>query len=321
MSESFGHFLQSQKWEKYEKSEGNETCWLDGEGYHALAVVKNTPLGKYLFVPYGPAVKELRYMETALLALKSLAQDKEAMFVRIEPTWVLVDKKSGSSEVEDGLTVDFLRKMKCKKSHDIDPAHTWVVDLGLSEEELLAQNERDRVRHWRNHEKRGVTIRKTKEPEEIKVLAELLARLGEARKFTPQDLMHLQRQLEAGFGTLYIAEYEGKAIAATLVDDYDGVRFVMHAAADDEYRKVRAGTTLALEAMMDFKREGGKWFDFWGITTSQNPQHPWYGFTQYKKSFGGKQVDYAGTWDMVVRPVRYQAYRAVRAVNRTLRKV
>ena len=42
--------------------------------------------------------------------------------------------------------------------------------------------------------------------------------------------------------------------------------------------------------IIDAKHNGRKKFDFWGVTTSEDPNHPWYGFTKFKKSFGGELV-------------------------------
>ncbi len=314
------NLLQSRAWEKYAKSEGRETIWRDGDGYEALAIVQETPLGKYLFCPYGPAItgaekketgeaereRELRALDFALDSLRAAARERGAFFVRIEPTVAF-------SEAE-------LKERGLVKSHDIEPAHTWVIDLTQAEEEILDGIEKTKVRHWRNHGKKGITIRTSTDPEEITILASLLQKVGERDNFTPQDAKHLKGQMEAGFATLYIAEYEGKAIAASLVYDYDGVRYYAHAGADDEYKKLTAGTILLVEMIMDARRMGAKRFDFWGITTSEDPKHPWYGFTQYKKSFGGYEVDYAGTWDLPMSKMKYRIYQMIRKVNRGLRK-
>ena len=72
---------------------------------------------------------------------------------------------------------------------------------------------------------------------------------------------------------------------------------------------------------MEAKEAGKKRFDFWGVTTSEDPSHPWYGFTQYKKSFGGELVTYSGTYDLVTNAAKYKAYGLLRKANRLKRKV
>ena len=127
--------------------------------------------------------------------------------------------------------------------------------------------------------------------------------------------------MRAGFATLYIAELDHTPIAASLVYDYDGVRYCVHAAADYEHRKLSVGAILLIQRIIDAKRNGMKEFDFWGITTSRDKRHPWYGFTQFKKSFGGVQKDYARTWDLPIKKSQYQLYKIIRQLNRARRKI
>jgi len=328
-STEFGHFLQSRDWEKYEQLEGETTFWREGEGWHALALLKHTPLGNYLYLPYGPALLDASRLQPALEDLKKLAREQQAFFIRIEPTLPLRNKgkndtgsESYHNESENTFfTVNQLKNLGLKKSHDIDPANTWVIDLPDSAGELLDKMEKDRVRRWRNLDKKGIKIRTSKDPEEITILSELLKKLSHERQFNPQDENHLKNQLKAGFATLYVAELEGEPVAASLVYDYDDTRFAVHAADDPAHHNLRAGVSLTIQKMLDAQATSKKFYDFWGITTSNNPKHPWYGFTKYKKSYDGRQVDYSGTWDLPLNHAKYAVYQILRKINRIRRRV
>ena len=321
------HFLQSTAWEQYQSLEGKTTFRLRGIDYDILAILESTPLGNYLFCPYGPTLQSPTpaNLQHALKALTKLAQTKQAIFVRLEPTFSLT--QSSAPHANSSFPFPELEKLGLKKSHDIDPAHTWVLDLTEPESTIFANMEKEKARLWRNHQKKGIKIIKTKDPTKITILTSLLKSVGSRNHFTPQAQTHLENQLKSGFATLYIAELEDPStqqtvpIAASLVYDYDQVRYYAHAAADMEHRKLVAGTILLVQMIVDAKNAGTKLFDFWGITTSTDPNHPWYGFTKYKKSFGGRQVDYAGTWDLPLHPVRYRLYQALRATNRLRRKL
>lgn len=312
------HFLQSPTWEAYQKLEGYQTFRLHSDDYDILAILETTPIGNYLYCPYGPTLVHptLDNLNLALNALRGLAVQHHAFFIRIEPTFSLPHPTS----------------LHLKKSHDLNPAHTWVLDLTQPETTIFANMEKEKGRLWRNYAKKGIKIRQTKDPAEISILTNLLAGVSSRNHFIPQSTTHLQDQLKAGFATLYIAELDPHTlpvddqqlaqpipIAASLVYDYAGTRFYAHAAADQAHRKLVAGTILLVQMIIDAKAAGQESFDFWGITTSTNPKHPWYGFTQYKKSFGGHQVDYAGTWDLPLNPVRYRLYQALRQTNRLRR--
>ena len=308
------HFLQSPAWEKFQKLEGHQTFRVQGDHFSALAILETTPVGNYLFCPYGPAIDTSKSqtasanLQTALQALTQLAQEQNAFFVRIEPAF-------------NSLSTQALQSLGLKKSHDIDPAHTWVLDLTQPKEELLKQMRKSNVQYWQSSAKKGLKIRTSQDPSEISILSSLLRGVANKDHFTPQDEEHLRLQIEAGFATLYFAEYQGQTLAASLVYDYDGTRFYAHAATSDQERKLAAGTVLLVQMILDAQGSGAKTFDFWGITTSEDPKHPWYGFTKYKKSFGGHEIDYAGTWDLPLNSAKYRLYQIIRHLNRLKRKI
>lgn len=301
------HFLQSETWQKYEELEGKKTFSLQNDDFSIMATLGKTPMGNYLYAPYGPALKDKKSFKKAMEAFKDLAKENQAIFIRVEPTLIF-------SEAE-------MRKAGFEKSKDLDPQHTWILDITVPEEQILENIESRKTRYWRNYAKKGITIRTSKRPEEISILSKLLANLGEKDNFTPQNEEHLKNQLKSGFATLYIAELEGKPIAASLIYDFEDTRYYAHAAADFEYRKLAAGTVLLIQMILDAKSEGKKCFDFWGITTSEDHNHPWYGFTQYKKSFGGEEVDYTGTYDLPIDKAKYKLYKMMRPINRIKRKL
>ena len=316
------HILQSEAWEECLQKDGEQTHRWAGEGWSALAVQKKTPVGSYLFLPYGPAILDAEHrtqcLQDALQTLSERARSLGCLFVRCEPTFA--------------VNAAQMRSQGLVEAKEIDPKHTWVLDLAdQTEAELLAGMEKNKSRSWRNMASKGMSVRTTQDPAAVTELTRLLMAVGEQDHFTPQAEDHLRHQLETGFATLYLVDLAdatdvdrgvgSQVIAAALVYDYDGVRYYAHAAADYEHRKLRAGTVLLVQMILDAARAGQQTFDFWGITTSTDPQHPWAGFTQYKKSFGGRQVDYAGTWDLPLNKRKYQLYKTLRQVNLRVRKL
>jgi lipid II:glycine glycyltransferase (peptidoglycan interpeptide bridge formation enzyme) len=55
------------------------------------------------------------------------------------------------------------------------------------------------------------------------------------------------------------------------------------------------------------------------VAPEDQPNHKWAGFTAFKKSFGGREVTYPGTWDLPVKKVRYGAYQLARKAREKLR--
>ena len=60
--------------------------------------------------------------------------------------------------------------------------------------------------------------------------------------------------------------------------------------------------------MMRTAREmGARVHDLWGVAPEDaGPDHPWYGYSLFKKGFDGRFVSWAGSWDLIVDPLIYR---------------
>ena len=91
--------------------------------------------------------------------------------------------------------------------------------------------------------------------------------------------------------------------------DSEDTRTYAHASMSFEHRRLSANNPLVSTMMLDAKAKGLKRFDMFGIAPEGEPNHPWAGFTGFKKSFGGYPVTLPGTWDLPVHALPYKAYR------------
>ena len=115
---------------------------------------------------------------------------------------------------------------------------------------------------------------------------------------------------------------DGEIIAASLFFDYQGTRFYMQSAANLDFKHLPATVALLSHAIFTAKEDGLKTLDFWGIAPEDaDASHPWYGFTEFKKSFGGYEKIYAGTFDYLIDPQKYHLYSLLRKINRIKRKI
>lgn len=305
------HFLQTKPWADFQAGEGNEIFHEKSENFEFYAIKKQNSLGNYLFLPYGPALADKKSLKTALSALKKLAEEQNSIFIRLEPTIFFKN--------------DEMKKLGLKKTNHVEPEHTWVLDLTQTEEEIFGAMETSKVRFFRNCGKKGLSIRTSHDPADFEILWKLLTEVAANDGFQTFDKKYLKNQMNFPFTTLYIVDLEedGKKIpiAASMMYDDNETRYYAHSGADYEHRKFRAGIILLMQAILDAKAAGRKNFDFWGVTTSENPKHPWYGFTQFKKSFGGHLVTFTGTYDLPVNKSKYRLYSLLRPINKLKRKI
>ncbi len=313
------HFLQSEAWERFQRDLGEETVRLTGEKFEALVVIKRTRVGAYLYLPYGPALdaeEPLRGLDEAIGALRRLGEGRSAVFVRMEPCVA--------------LRADWMRERGCVKVKDLNPAETLVYNLEATSEEILkdlAKKAKRGQKYFTETETRGIEVEVSRNPEDVKILTELQGKLAKNKKIGVFSEEYFRKQLAEPFSKLYIVRYtseteQRKPIAAVLVFDGEKTRYYMQAANDKAYNRLSAPTIAVVRAILDAKAEGMEEFDFWGIAPEGAPaDHPWAGFTAFKRTFGGEERRYAGTWDLVLKNGRYKVYTGLRKMNRAIRRV
>ncbi|NKX53266.1 lipid II:glycine glycyltransferase FemX [Arthrobacter mobilis] len=306
--------LQSAPWAEFQRSLGKEVFERSGDGWHFLAIREKTPLGSLLYTPYGPAAEHPAAFAQALAELRSLAQAEGAHFVRVEPVAAGLGDNAAALLAGHGLR---------RAPADVQPHLTWMVDLTQPEEKILAGMRSTSRNLYRNIHKKGVTFETSTDPADIGILLGFLHGVAERAEFKAQSDDYLAQAartlMPAGAAKLFVARLDGEPIAAALSYDTPGTRVYAHAAADDRHRKLNAGIPLVVTMMLDAKESGQELFDMWGISPEDEPEHPWAGFSRFKRSFGGFEVEYPGTWDLPVNRPMYAAYSAARRLRDALR--
>ena len=295
---------QSKEWEQLQKDLGEPSFYREEEGFKYLAIKKHIPGGCYLYLPYGPVAETAKGFKDAMKDLQELGKQENAVFIRIEPR-----------------NPDFVKSFpkNTKKSHDLNPKETWVLDLTGSEEEYKGKLPSRLLRYYRNKEKNGITIETSKNPDDIKYLLELQKALAKEKKISTFSEIYLKTELKQPFATLYLVKQENQIIAAGLVFDHDKTRYNLQGAQTDEGRKLHATGILTIKLIEDAREKGLELFDFWGIAPEGAPStHPWAGFTNFKKTFDGREVDFAGTYDVILKPTKYKTYNLMRKIRRMI---
>ena len=296
---------QSEAWHKLQQDLGEKSVIKSNDTFHYLAIIKHTPVGNYLYCPYGPCYDDQTGFDMALESLTELAKTNKATFIRIEP--------------QDPHYTDYKPK-NSHKSHDLNPKETWLLDLSSDGEETKQKLPSRLLRYHKGATKKGITITTSHDPADIHYLLGLQKALAKEKGISTFSEQYLKTELKQPFATLYLVRYEQRVIAAGLVFDNETTRYNLQGAQSDEGRKMHATGILTIQLILDAMSKGLKVFDFWGIAPEGAPDtHPWAGFTNFKKTFAGYEKDYAGTYDIVLSPTKYKAYKLARNLKRNLR--
>lgn len=307
---NLGHFLNSQAWAEFRQALGEQTRHREADQWSYLGLIQSTGGFKKFYCPYSPVVYQADGLKGLMADLEAEANKAGAMVTQIEPL--------------GALTATDLMNYGYHKIKSIQPELTWVLDLRQETEQILAGMAASNRNIYRNYHKKGLEFAQTESMTDVETVLELIAAVAKHNQAHLHQSSYLRRQAEvlmaAGAMRCFVVRLEGQVVAGALVYDDQTTRYYAHAAADYEHRKLKAGVVLLSEMIIEAKERGLEWFDFYGITDSDDPNHPWAGFTAFKKGFGGQEKRYLGTWQKVNRPLLYRLYQLLRKLRSLIGK-
>ncbi len=313
------HFLQSDEWMQFQGLLGREIIEDKGDGWSYKAVVEKSSgglgsIGKRLYVPYGPTADSTRALAAALQSLRQKAHKQAATYVRLEPNPLFAAK---------ALTALGLKR----SDRNAQPDLTLIVDLSKSDDELLSEMSSANRRLWRRIDETGLTFAISYE---LSDLTNFISMTEATIKRTGARL-HSGAYLEKLFGLLAPSRQAGLAFVSHggkrlggifFIDDLKAAtRYYMYAASFDEAREHNCGSAVAAYLLFAAKSAGLKYFDFFGISPAENKSHVLAGISAFKRSFGGEELAFSGTWELPVHKASHKLIRGLRPVAKKLKKV
>lgn len=300
---SFEHscFLQSWGWGEFENESGLKIKRMAvGESGNikagALLIIKELGLGKkYLYSPRGPLFKDKESLEYLLAEIANYAKEKNCVFYRLEPKSIRQFK---------GL----------KKTIDLQPRKTILLDLRLPEDELLKEMHQKTRYNIRLAGRKGVTASETN-VSDFEIFWELMQATVERDGFRLHGKSHYKRLIEFDKKAIrfFRAKYEGKIIAVGIFSFFGDTATYLHGGSANIYRHVMSPYILQWQAIKTAKKEGCKFYDLYGVDEKK-----WPGVTRFKRGFGGKEIKNFGTYDLAYDALFYYLYKQARIVRRWL---
>jgi lipid II:glycine glycyltransferase (peptidoglycan interpeptide bridge formation enzyme) len=312
------HFLQSKLWFKAQQELGHKAFLRSGDGWDYLAIYE-TGSGKTgsrfsrLYLPYGPTFYNKNAFAAALADIDSLATEQKADYIRLEPY-----------QAYHGPQPSYATFGLKQLVRPTQPDLTLQIDLNRPWEEIKADISKTNKYQYNKAVKNGLQFDFTYDPAKLTPFTEMMSQTASRTKaiFHPsgyyQKILNIMGPTKNA-GIAY-AVYNGQPIVGILfVDDHEaGVRYYMHAGSLNAAREsgVNANAALVIELLQNAHKLGLKTFDFFGVAPKDAPNsHRWAGFSQFKRSFGGTDVAYVGTWEKPKKRLKYQLLQALRKVK------
>lgn len=323
-----GHLLQTSRWAELKRAFGwDYEIVAVGSGSEitagALVLLRRLPLGlgTVAYVPRGPVVdwEDRVGLSSLMAALDHAAYQHRAILLKLEP-----DESDTPALREQLSGLNFRLSI-----HQVQPPRTILIDIGGTEEDILACMNQGTRRKIRLAAKRGVTVR-FGDSNDLFAFNRLMALTGERDAFGVHSPAYYEKvyelfapqggsaQRKQACVALLMASYEGKDLGGLMVFALGKKAWYLYGASSDEERQRMPNHALQWEAIRWARQQGCTTYDMWGIPDEdeevleaqfQTRHDGLWGVYGFKRGFGGQVVRMVGAWDRVYRPVRYAAYK------------
>jgi len=317
-----GHAMQLWEWGDIKGRTGWKPWRLileDDNGPWAAATVleRQLPMLKtpIFYCPRGPVVDmtDKDKLEATLREIEKLARQRKAILLKIDPDIPI----SNETVVKLLKDVGFKQVDKGKNFEGVQPKFVFRLDITPDEDTLLANMHQKTRYNIRLAMKKGVTVRLGTR-EDLPKFYEVLKETAERDKFLIRAYSYFEDLYDtlvpAGYGQLFIAEYQNKIIAGTFAFITGDKAWYIYGASSNSHRNVMPNYLIQWEMIRWAKANGCTLYDFRGVSGDLSEDNPLYGLYKFKKGFNGQFTEFIGEWDYVYRPVMYAIWQAAEKI-------
>lgn len=294
-------FMQSSAWAAFKRMEGYETprfglfeednligggtlLHYPAKGSEGFLVCPEGPI-----LPWNDREKARDGLRKLLAVAQGLAERKGGLGLRIEPH--LPPPRPS-----------LLRNWN-RAPIDLNPIHSLMLDLTLSDEELRAQMHPKGRYNLGLAARHGVQVRRSNRMQDLSVFYPLFEETGRRDDFFAEPysfFLNLGAALfPCGQAELFLAEWQGKTLAALLVIFFGRRATYLYGGSSGQHRNVMPTYALHWAAAQAARERGCLEYDLYGYDPFGQPDHAYAGFSRFKKQFGGVRHDWIGAYDLI----------------------
>ena len=263
-------------------------------------------------------------VEVILKEIEKIAKKERSIFLRVDPP-----NDSFSDKHAPLSPFDSIKGFKPTK-FGFQPEHTLIIDLTLPEEDILKQMKQKGRYNIKLAERKKVEIKKTnignlqEFKKDLSDFYKILEETTKRDKFTPHNKDYYEKMLknlntpESEKATLYLATYNGKAIAGLIATFFKDTATYYYGASSNQHRNLMAPYLLQWTAIKDAKEQGFQYYDFLGIAPKEAKNHPWRGVTEFKTKLGGFATSHPQAMELPFKKLHYMLYKLYKIVRKVI---
>lgn len=300
--------LQNPKWAEFKKDLG----WEIFEINKTFVLGRKLPYinQKMLYVPEY-SVSNSDDLTALIPELTKLAHQQKAFFVRLEIFELATGEKSQA-------ILNILKQSGFVKSfEEVQPEWRQIINLNLSETELLAQMKPKGRYNIKIARENGVAIthcsgNNEQAGEMINRFHKLYSTTSQRHDFSGrgQDYFlklakHLGDKIE-----IFVASQNNQDLAGLILLLENDMALYLYGGSNSVNSAIMAPYLLHFEAMLWAKNQGAKIYDLIQISPQNDSgaKHTYDGITQFKTRFGGQSIQLIGSYDLILKPIWYRIF-------------
>lgn len=277
-----------------------------------------SPAWRILYTPKGPIVdwSSPGLPNQVLAQLENIARRENVIFLKIDPDIILGEGLPGketatTNPVGSHMVTELQQRGWIRSSEQIQFRNTFIIDLNVDEETLLARMKQKTRYNIRLASRKGIEVR-LGSCDDLELLFRMYAETSIRDKFIIREREYYLRTwktfVSSEMADVLLADYQGETIAGLILFRFGGKAWYMYGMSRDIHRERMPSYLLQWEAIRHAKLMGCTIYDFWGAPDQFNERDPMWGVFRFKEGFGGTIIRTIGAWDYPVRPMLYRFY-------------
>lgn len=200
------------------------------------------------------------------------------------------------------------------------PSRTNIIDLSLSEDEILARMKPKGRYNIKLSEKKGVRV-EVRPADESDAFYNLLLATTERDHFRPNPPEYYRCMLDSlPDSLLMFALHEDDILCGGIFTYTANQGLYYYGASSNVKRNLMAPYLLQWTALCEAKKRGCKYYDFMGIADPSDPKDQLKTVTEFKLKFSDNVVQFQIPYHIVHDGVRYTIYQAAKKMRKILHK-
>jgi lipid II:glycine glycyltransferase (peptidoglycan interpeptide bridge formation enzyme) len=257
------------------------------------------PFKALVYVPRGPVCEE-REREVVLEALANHAkQSYGAVAITVEPDWGMMSDIDGWHEAPNTILIP----------------RTLILDLNLSEDELLSRMTKKTRQYIRKSAGEAINVRRVKTRSELDACLMIYKQTAERAGFgIHSDDYYYDIFEKLGQHSPVFAAFQGpEPVAFLWLAISQHTAFELYGGMNDEGQRLRANYVLKWHAIQTMKKWGIDLYDFNGLLND--------GVSTFKQGFADHENMLVGTYDKPLSPLYKVWTHALPAAKKVVQKV